>query len=187
MQLKAQKLGLSRRQTEFGDEWTWGENFRVRAADLEGLDASKLGLARDVPTLVLSDVVLSYLESDWTVALIPGVLRAFERAAFLAFEPVGPHDAFGEQMLLSLRARGLFMPTFAEIGFVPSYRRLLRTGGATRGVCELSWGIYEKWPGRAEADALEWLDEFEQFRLIMDHYAVIFGVKGDVAGVEAPF
>lgn len=90
-------------------------------------------------------------------------------------------------MLLSLRYRGLFMPTFAEIGFVPSYRRLLRSGGATRGVCEQSWKVYEKWPGKAESDALEWLDEFEQFRLIMDHYAVIFGVKGAVSGVEGAF
>lgn len=90
-------------------------------------------------------------------------------------------------MLLSLRSRGLFMPTFAEIGFVPSYRRLLRSGGANRGICEQSWGIYEKWPGKAESDAREWLDEFEQFRLIMDHYAVIFGVKGTVPGVERAF
>lgn len=77
VQLKAQKLGLARKSSDSEDEWTWGPNFRVRAADLEGLDVKTLGLDASTPTLVLSDVVLSYLESDWTVALIPNVLSAF--------------------------------------------------------------------------------------------------------------
>lgn len=96
VQLKAQKLGLTRKAGDFEDEWTWGSNFCVRAADLEGLDAGTLGLDSGVPTLVISDVVLSYLESDWTVALIKNVISFFSSVAFLAFEPVGPHDAFGE-------------------------------------------------------------------------------------------
>lgn len=74
VQLKAQKLGLARRQNHEPPEWTWGQNFRAREADLEGLDVGSLELDQETPTLIISDVVLSYLESDWTVELIRNVL-----------------------------------------------------------------------------------------------------------------
>lgn len=83
MQLKAQKLGLTRvpapQGTESAEhaEWTWGQNFHARVADLEGLDVGSLNLDPAMPTLVISDVVLSYLESDWTIALIRNVLGYF--------------------------------------------------------------------------------------------------------------
>ena len=100
--------------------------------------------------------------------------------AVLYFEVVNPHDSFGEQMILNMREREVYLPTFAEIGFAENYARQLSTGGLTPCV-QIAWKTYNAWPGRKDIEQLEWLDEFEQFQLIMEHYAVIFGYKGVAA------
>ena len=64
-QLKAQKLKLTKREWGYGD--SEHENYELRAGDLEEDFLPALEMSPALPTLVLSDVVLSYLESDATV------------------------------------------------------------------------------------------------------------------------
>ena len=53
------------------------------------------------------------------------VAKYFKDVSFLFFEMVNPHDAFGEQMLINMASREIYMPTFAEIGYLDNYRRQL--------------------------------------------------------------
>lgn len=84
---------------------------------------SSLELNTDLPTLFLSDVVVSYLESDNTVELIRNIGKYFKRPVLLLFEMLNPHDAFGDVMIYNMSQRDVFMPTFAEIGYTQNYRR----------------------------------------------------------------
>lgn len=41
----------------------------------------------------------------------------------LFFEMVNPHDPFGDMMVFNMSQREVYMPTFAEIGYLENYRR----------------------------------------------------------------
>ena len=77
---------------------------RLVAGDLNNLDQLKgylsaAGLKWDRPTLVVSECVLAYLPVANADAVISWAASAFEDAAFLMYEPIVPHDAFGSQMV----------------------------------------------------------------------------------------
>eukprot|EP00703_Trepomonas_sp_PC1_P001469 JAP95137.1 Leucine carboxyl methyltransferase [Trepomonas sp. PC1] len=161
------------------------ENYHLYGQDLEEEFLERIKIDFATPTIIISDVVLSYLESDFTIALFDQIKQHFtsEILQFVGFEMVNPHDPFGDQMVFNMSQREIFMPTFAEIGFIESYRRQLRKF-TDKTVVKKAWGVYNSFEGRKEMEKLEFLDEYEQFQMIMEHYAVIVGCKGcDVAGI----
>ncbi|CAL6006978.1 Leucine_carboxyl methyltransferase [Hexamita inflata] len=172
-QTKAHKLGFTKQNDE-----TYvipnHPNYKLVSADLEDDFLGKLGIDQALPTLVISDVVLSYLESDSTVELVEKLGNYFSDLTLLFFEMINPHDAFGDTMIYNMSLRNVFMPTFAEIGYLENYQRQMKNIGCQT-FKQNAWTCYNKWPGRSEIEKLEWLDEYEQFQLIMEHYGVMAG------------
>ncbi|TRY91864.1 hypothetical protein DNTS_027206 [Danionella cerebrum] len=61
---------------------------------------SAAGLQRDAPTLILSEVVLTYMETHGSDAVIGWAARALPQSMFVMYEQIRPDDPFGRVMQL---------------------------------------------------------------------------------------
>ena len=59
-----------------------------------------------MPTLFVAECVLVYLPPEASAALLGWFATRASRAVFVAYDPIGPGDAFGRTMMSNLRQRG---------------------------------------------------------------------------------
>jgi tRNA wybutosine-synthesizing protein 4 len=59
-----------------------------------------------LPTFILAECVLCYLDADNAKNLIGWTSKFFEEVSFLNYEMVNPNDKFGQMMIENLEARG---------------------------------------------------------------------------------
>uniref|UniRef100_A0A673I7K9 tRNA wybutosine-synthesizing protein 4 n=1 Tax=Sinocyclocheilus rhinocerous TaxID=307959 RepID=A0A673I7K9_9TELE len=59
---------------------------------------SGAGLQWDAPTLVLSEVVLTYMETQWSDAVIGWAAKLLPQSVFVMYEQIHPDDPFGRVM-----------------------------------------------------------------------------------------
>lgn len=67
--------------------------------------ASPRALAPSKPTLFLSECVLVYMGPEESRALVRWAGQSFSTAAWLNYDPIRPHDAFGQVMVENLKVR----------------------------------------------------------------------------------
>ncbi|KAI1420297.1 leucine carboxyl methyltransferase [Xylaria sp. FL1777] len=139
------------------------------------------GLRTDIPTLLISECCLCYLE----VAEASKVIQYFtDRIPYLSlvlYEAIHPNDPFGRQMVSNLAARRIRMPTLEEYTGTETQEARLRDAGFDYVHSLTIERIWEDWisPGEKErVDNLEGLDEVEEWSLLADHYSVSWGWRG---------
>ncbi|KAF9616956.1 hypothetical protein IFM89_033026 [Coptis chinensis] len=59
-------------------------------------------LDRSLPTFIIAECVLIYLDPDSTRNIVSWASRAFSTAIFFIYEQIHPDDAFGQQMMMNL-------------------------------------------------------------------------------------
>lgn len=69
------------------------------------------GLQAELPTLVLAECVLVYMEPQHSAELLRSLGRLLPTAACVVYEQIRPHDAFGQQMLRNLQVSGARPPS----------------------------------------------------------------------------
>ena len=132
--------------------------------------------------------------------------------SIVIYEPTRPNDAFGRTMTSNLASRGLSLPTLQqwpdpqgqitrlrEAGFSTQSPPGSHEGGApedTNSSAGSAGGeakaadldfIWRKWIGEEEkerVEALEWMDEVEEFVLLGKHYVVAWGWRGYATGED---
>lgn len=164
-----------------------GGKYSLRVCDLRKKDGLQrifkdARLERQCPTLVLAEIVLVYLE--WQVAdrVVRECRQWFDGvSAFVNMEHVAPHDAFGKEMVRNIAARG---SPLVGIERYPSVET------QTERFCQLGWprvkgmtllGAFKAYVGgeqRLQMNAMELLDEVEEWELIMSHYCVVLAISG---------
>lgn len=156
--------------------------------DLRQLPATQgfvRGLKTDVPTLIISECCLCYLEVEKSKDVVQWFTSRIPSVGLVLYEPIGINDSFGQMMVSNLAARNITMPSLdlyktvadqksrlAEFGFTPA------GGGQAAETVEHIW---EKWISLNEkerVDALEGLDEVEEWQMLARHYAIAWGWKG---------
>jgi tRNA wybutosine-synthesizing protein 4 len=133
-----------------------------------------------IPTLVLLECVLVYMEPHQAAELLRWAAAALPTAAVLIYDPTRPHDAFGQQMLLNLAARGCPLVGIAGGAEPAAHAARLRSAGWARAAAADMDEVYRRFlePGpRAAAERREMLDEIEEWTLIQRHYALALGVN----------
>ncbi|KWX13288.1 Leucine carboxyl methyltransferase [Giardia duodenalis assemblage B] len=163
--------------------------YRLYAANLE-MRKTWMPMVRDIvandkgdatlPVLFLSEVCLSYLDADTTIGIIKDLPTYFNSFGIVCFEMVNPSDSFGEMMQINMAERQVVMPSFVELGFTAQYRKIFQLNGYEDSYAREAGDVYRSfWPARRrEIEQLELFDEFEQWNLIMGHYACIMGWSG---------
>lgn len=151
------------------------------SADLSDLDSLRAALAEahfdpSLPTLVLIECVLVYMAPEAGSALLSFLAGYLADAACLAYEMIRPDDAFGRQMRSNLESRGLRIPGIDGCADTQAHEARFAACGWTgcQAVDMLHW--YERvlpHGERQRVERLEWLDELEEWRLLLSHYCFV--------------
>ncbi|XP_058915351.1 tRNA wybutosine-synthesizing protein 4 [Kogia breviceps] len=144
-----------------------------------------LGTARldaAAPTLLLAEVVLTYLEPDDAAALIAWAAQRFSNALFVVYEQMRPRDAFGEFMQQHFRQlnsplHGLDRFPDAEA----QQQRFLQAGWTACRAMDMNEFYHSFLPAeeRRRVENLETFDEFEEWHLKCAHYFILAASRGD--------
>jgi [phosphatase 2A protein]-leucine-carboxy methyltransferase len=157
-----------------------------------GLDLRKLqepgedellpGLRTDIPTLLISECCLCYLSPQEADGALAYFTSRIPTLATVIYEPIRPHDAFGQVMVSNLAARRIRMPTLNLYREPEDQANRLKDVGFEV-VRHMTVGdIWQAWvdPDEKERlDQVEGLDEVEEWQLLAAHYIVVWGSRGD--------
>lgn len=187
---------------EHEDEQTWGQKFPngseywCHGRDLR--DLARPGakpparLRTDLPTLLVSECCLCYLEVEQARAVVAHFAERIPGGAgggdgdgrglgVVLYEPMRPHDPFGRQMVANLAARRIRMPTLDAYGDPDLQRARLRDAGFESARALSVEDVWRAWVPDHEkdrVDALEGLDEVEEWSLLAAHYVVAWAWRG---------
>ena len=142
---------------------------------------------RSLPTFILLECVLVYMQAEKASQLLAWAARSFPSAAVLVYDPTRPHDAFGLQMQKNLRARGCPFLSIASVADPEAHAHRLLACGWGRAEAADMRSVYRRLlepRARAQAERAEMLDEVEEWHLMLAHYALALGVN-DQGGVLA--
>ncbi|KAF4921461.1 Leucine carboxyl methyltransferase 1 [Colletotrichum viniferum] len=139
------------------------------------------GLRTDIPTLLISECCLCYLETSATKDLISWFEQKIPDLGIIIYEPIRPDDPFGKMMTSNLAARRIRMPTLESYKLPQDQEQRLRDTGFEHANALTVERIWERWVSSDEkerVDRLEGLDEVEEWKLLADHYVVAWGWRG---------
>ncbi|KAF9019758.1 leucine carboxyl methyltransferase [Hymenopellis radicata] len=132
-------------------------------------------LSSSRPTLLLFECVLAYMSPDSSNALLTWFRQQFSDGILgsVVYEMFGLEDSFGRVMVNNLKVRGvqhmvLSLPArFLNVGFTAAAALSLRD-------------IRLQYISRTEVNrisSLEFLDEVEELNLVLQHYAITWGLS----------
>lgn len=155
-----------------------------------------------VPTLLISECCLIYLAPEHADAVLQYFTRLFPSSTPLGiviYEPIRPRDAFGRTMVANLTARGIHLQTLEANATLGMQRERLgrfgfglageedkehdehgekaNTDESGVGAIDLDY-MWSSWVDDREKERvveLEWMDEVEEWILLMKHYCVAWG------------
>jgi [phosphatase 2A protein]-leucine-carboxy methyltransferase len=175
------------------------ETYNVHALDLRSLanpsEETPLpelpNLDPRMPTLILSEMCLVYLEASAVQSILSSLLAHYLEpttpASLIVYEPILPQDAFGRTMISNLQTRNIVLPTLTAFPDLGDQRARLRSYGFDTAAKAVDTShIWREWVTREEKErvaSLEFLDELEELELLLKHYCIAWGWRdgdGDV-------
>ena len=157
-----------------------GKSYRLVTSDLRDISAVETALLSagcdfSLPTLLLSECVLIYLEPEESCGIIAWAARAFSRSMFVTYEQIRPHDAFGQMMMRNLEERGYKLRGLNAFPDLNSQiARYTELGYQACTSIDMNDVYYRLLP-RAEVariERLEIFDELEEWHLMSAHYSI---------------
>lgn len=138
-------------------------------------------LDSDIPTLVISACMLCYTNLQDSTNLINVLVKTFKRLILLIYDPIGGDDNFGQIMIENLKIRNISMPTLLEFNTLEKYSNRLLHLGFDKVKGSNMFNILNSWINASEKrriSKLEFLDEIEELKLLLEHYCLILSIKG---------
>lgn len=155
------------------------------AADLRSCEdlfakLSSAGFDPTLPTLIVTECVFLYLEKSATEALCARFGATCAHCAWLSYDMISPSDSFGRVMLRNLTSRGFHLPGVIDFPDLFSQEKRFLQFGWTQATSRTMLEYYRVHLSadvRTRIEAVELLDEIEEWQLIMNHYAVTIAVN----------
>lgn len=144
----------------------------------------KLDLDVNLPTLFLTECVLMYVPELDSKALLSSLSAAVENASVVCYEPILGSDAFGSMMQQNLLKVGVATEDSCLVRtktLQSQVEKLVETGFTKASGCSM-WSAYQSVVSaeqRQRANRSEFLDEMEEWVLIMQHYCFLVGTTDD--------
>eukprot|EP01038_Epipyxis_sp_PR26KG_P006040 gene6040-8316_t len=152
----------------------------MRDLELNGFD-------RRVPTFVLSECVLIYLDADKSNKLCFDLIESLHNMVWLSYDMINPNDAFGKTMKRNLANAGHYTPGFIEFPSLSSQeQRFLSCNSSQAKSCSML-SFYNQRISTEEKNRIskiERLDEVEEWNLIMDHYSLTVATKRSLSEAD---
>ncbi|KAJ1663796.1 carboxy methyl transferase for protein phosphatase 2A [Coemansia sp. RSA 1813] len=162
--------------------------FNLLAADLRDFESTVVpklhsrGFDSSRPTLFISECVLIYLDPEHSDAILDWITHNVPSAGIITYEQILPDDRFGQMMIENLRSRGLELRGLHAYPTLESTaQRFLSRGWHTARAVDLA-DYHDTCVEPSERERLariEFLDEWEEFRLLARHYAFTFACTSD--------
>ena len=169
----------------YGSDFDASE-YHLLSCDLREWDevTSKLesrGLDYSLPTLVLSECVLIYMDVEHSDRIVKYVADRFETAAFITYEQILPDDAFGRMMISNLMQRNISLKSISTYPNLEAQRKRYIDAGFNQ--CETAdmITVYEDTVDDSEKlriSKIELLDELEEWVALCKHYCITWATKG---------
>lgn len=175
------------------------DNYNIHALDLRSLadqsDETPLpqipNLDPNIPTLILSEMCLVYLQPSTVQSIVSSLLTHYLQpttpASLILYEPILPQDAFGRTMISNLQTRNIHLHTLTAYPELGDQRARLQGYGLKAGAKVADTNtIWRRWINDDEKEriaSLEFLDELEELEMLLRHYCVAWGWRdgdGDI-------
>lgn len=131
-----------------------------------------------VPTLLIAEVVLAYMEYKEGNALIEWVAKAFPNCLFGVYEQIGPHDPFGRFMRRHFIQRQCPLRALLSAPDLETQKSRFRSFQRVDAANMVSILAAAPRDELNRAFQLEAFDEFEEFHLKCVHYFCLAAMSG---------
>ncbi|KAK9468887.1 S-adenosyl-L-methionine-dependent methyltransferase [Lipomyces arxii] len=172
------------------------DNYFLHGVDLRQLSSPAAvcalpGIDATLPTVVISECCLCYLEPTESDAVVASVCRAFASSGIISYEPFASDDQFGKVMVHNLASRGISIPTMMAYPTLQAQvARFKNLGFGVAAGADLRF-VHDRWVDETEMariDSLEMMDEREEFELLSAHYGIYWAATvGRDTGFGHPF
>uniref|UniRef100_A0A7S1SVC4 Leucine carboxyl methyltransferase 1 homolog n=1 Tax=Tetraselmis chuii TaxID=63592 RepID=A0A7S1SVC4_9CHLO len=170
------------------------DRYCLMAADLRDIGAFEAALRENqfdpgLPTLILSECVLVYMEPKYSQELVNWAGRTIPTAVFTVYEQIHPEDAFGQQMLINLESRGCPLKGIEATPTLEAHKERFLRAGWDRAEAFSMDHIYRDFLDKSDLrriERLEIFDEFEEWHMIQEHYCITYGIN-DAQGLLKDF
>ncbi|KAJ8324795.1 carboxy methyl transferase for protein phosphatase 2A [Batrachochytrium dendrobatidis] len=139
-----------------------------------------MGLDTTLPTLILSECVLIYLDPIVSHSILTTMASSFTTAVVATYEQILPNDAFGITMLNNLKTRNITLPGIHDCQTLEhQISRYIECGWTTSRAINLNT-VWDKCISDSEklrVSKLEIFDEIEEWQLLSMHYCISWAVK----------
>lgn len=163
-------------------DMTWGGRFEAVASDLNDLDNTlsilKSKLDVKIPTIFITECTLCYIKEKESQDLIDSIATIFDSGLWISYDPIGGvnnDDRFGiimkENLLMS---RNLDLPTLLIYNSKESYSNRWKNYKDVK--IQSMWDFSNSHLHPMELkrlQSLQFLDEFEELRIMQNHYVTM--------------
>ncbi|WWC89846.1 uncharacterized protein L201_004774 [Kwoniella dendrophila CBS 6074] len=142
----------------------------------------------ELPTLFLAECLFPYMLPEQSENIIQWFGENFSQCIGIVYEMSGLNDGFGKVMKRNLASRNLSIPGSEPFPTPESQaERFLNPNLGPKGIFDKS-GVKTLWEIREQVidinelqriSKLEILDEIEELKLVLEHYVIAWGVKGE--------
>jgi tRNA wybutosine-synthesizing protein 4 len=171
---------LHEQQPRFSSNECFAKDYCILSGDLRKWTAFSERLVKDcgldlsLPTIVLSECVLIYLQKQYSDAIVNWA-GSLQESFFVTYEQINPDDPFGQVMIRNLKTRNIDLH---GIHSYPSLDRQIdrykKSGFAGVEAKDLNTIIQEYDQEEIERiNKIERLDEIEEFTMLMEHYMLL--------------
>ncbi|CAN6909251.1 unnamed protein product [Brassica oleracea var. botrytis] len=115
------------------------DHYKLLPVDLRDIPklrdvVSFAGMDPSLPTFIIAECVLIYLDPDSSRAIVNWASKTFSTAVFFLYEQIHPDDAFGHQMIINLESRGCALLSIDASPTLLAKERLFLENGWQRAV-----------------------------------------------------
>ncbi|ORX72424.1 leucine carboxyl methyltransferase [Linderina pennispora] len=161
-------------------------SYNLLAGDLRAFEAQVVpklmerGFQTDVPTLFISECVLIYLDPKYSDRILDWATDNVLNCGIITYEQILPGDRFGKMMIENLRARGLELRGLHAHPTLESMEKRFSGRGWQFSKAVDLVDYHDQCVEKNELDRIariEFLDEWEEFTLLAQHYAFTFAYR----------
>eukprot|EP00301_Raphidiophrys_heterophryoidea_P025693 c8679_g1_i2.p1 GENE.c8679_g1_i2~~c8679_g1_i2.p1 ORF type:complete len:331 (+),score=68.46 c8679_g1_i2:41-994(+) len=157
------------------------QDYAIASADLRSIDSLQTaleatGISLQEPTLFVCECLLVYLEPSVTDSLFQWIVSKFPNGSILAYDPISMDDTFGKVMITNFESQGTPLLGISASVSVAGLQSRLSASGFPHVFAITMLEYYNSYlPNRPRIERVEWMDELEEWRIMMSHYALYGG------------